>query len=132
MRPRNWRAAESSPSDSAFRGTWRRQDNHNKAGIVSGLGAAAEEEVTSPTFALVHKYGDGAHVYHADLYRVTDLHDLDTLGLVDIFSEQAVVIVEWPEKLSPPSDWPVMRIRLEHVAEDTRRISITEADDGKP
>jgi len=54
------------------------------------------------------------------------------LGLEDIFSEQAVVIVEWPEKLSPPSDWPVMRIRLEHVAEDTRRISITEADDGKP
>jgi tRNA threonylcarbamoyladenosine biosynthesis protein TsaE len=98
-------------------------------GIVSGLGAAAEEEVTSPTFALVHKYGEGARVYHADLYRVTDIHDLDTLGLEDIFSEQAVIIVEWPEKLSPPSDWPVMRIRLEHVAEDTRRISIT--SDGK-
>lgn len=93
-------------------------------GIASGLGAADEDEVTSPTFTLVHKYGRGAPVYHVDLYRIADFHDLETLGLEDVFSEKAVVIVEWPDKLTLRTDWPVVRIRLEHVAEDTRRIVI--------
>jgi len=93
-------------------------------GIVGGLGAAEEEEVTSPTFTLVHKYDRGARVYHVDLYRIADPHDLETLGLEDIFSEQAVVVVEWPEKLALRTDWPVLRIHLEHVSEDERRISV--------
>ena len=96
-------------------------------GIVSGLGAAPEEEVTSPTFTLVHRYDHGARVYHVDLYRVTDFHDLETLGLEDVFSENAVVIVEWPEKLTLRTDWPIVRIQLEHVSEDTRKISIADA-----
>ena len=93
-------------------------------GIVSGLGAAEEDQVTSPTFTLVHKYDHGAQVYHVDLYRVGDFHDLDTLGLEDFFTEQAVVIVEWPEKLTLRPGWPVLRIHFDHVNEDTRRISI--------
>jgi tRNA threonylcarbamoyladenosine biosynthesis protein TsaE len=98
-------------------------------GIVSGMGAAEEDEVTSPTFTLVHKYDRGVCVYHVDLYRVSDFHDLETLGLEDVFSEQAVVIVEWPNKLTLRTDWPVVRIHLEHVAEDTRRISIENGSD---
>jgi tRNA threonylcarbamoyladenosine biosynthesis protein TsaE len=95
-------------------------------GIVSGIGAAAEDEVTSPTFTLVHRYEKRARVYHVDLYRISGLHDLETLGLEDVFSEDAVVIVEWPDKLTLRVDWPVVRIQLEHVAEDTRRISIVD------
>ena len=98
-------------------------------GIVSGMGAAEEDEVTSPTFTLVHKYDRGVCVYHVDLYRVGDFHDLETLGLEDVFSEQAVVIVEWPNNLTLRTDWPVVRIHLEHVAEDTRRISIENGSD---
>ena len=93
-------------------------------GIASGLGAAREEEVTSPTFTLVHKYDGAARVYHVDLYRIADLHDLETLGLEDVFSEQAIVIVEWPEKLALRTDWPVIRIHLAHLSEDERRISV--------
>jgi tRNA threonylcarbamoyladenosine biosynthesis protein TsaE len=93
-------------------------------GIVTGLGAAEEDQVTSPTFTLVRKYEQGAVVYHVDLYRVGDFHDLETLGLEDFLTEQAIVIVEWPEKLTLRSDWPVVRIQLEHVAEDSRKISI--------
>jgi len=93
-------------------------------GIVSGLGAADEDEVTSPTFTLVHKYARGTPVYHVDLYRIGDFHDLETLGLEDVFSEQAVVIVEWPDRFTLRTEWPVVRIQLEHVSEDTRRISI--------
>jgi len=93
-------------------------------GLASGLGAASEDEVTSPTFTLVHKYARGAPVYHVDLYRIGDFHDLETLGLEDVFSEKAVVIVEWPDKFTLRTEWPVLRIRLEHVAEDTRKITI--------
>jgi tRNA threonylcarbamoyladenosine biosynthesis protein TsaE len=93
-------------------------------GIVSGLSAASEVEVTSPTFTLVHKYGKGSPVYHVDLYRISDFHDLETLGLEDVFAGQAVVIVEWPDKLTLRTDWPVVRIKLEHVSEDIRRIQI--------
>jgi tRNA threonylcarbamoyladenosine biosynthesis protein TsaE len=93
-------------------------------GIASGLGAAAVEDVTSPTFTLVHKYEGSTRVYHIDLYRIGDFHDLETLGLEDVFSEQAVVIVEWPEKFTIRTEWPVVRIRLEHVDEGARRITI--------
>jgi tRNA threonylcarbamoyladenosine biosynthesis protein TsaE len=95
-------------------------------GIAAGLGAAREDDVTSPTFTLVHKYEGSRRVYHVDLYRIEDLHDFETLGLEDIFSEQAVVIVEWPDRLKLRTDWPIVRIHLEHVAEDTRKILITE------
>ena len=93
-------------------------------GIVSGTGAVGEDEVTSPTFTLVHRYGSGSRIYHVDLYRIGDSQDLETLGLEDVLSEPGVVLVEWPDRLSLRTDWPVIRINLEHVAEDTRRIVI--------
>ena len=64
-------------------------------GLVSGLGAANEDQVTSPTFTLVHVYGNQAKVYHADLYRIESFHDFETLGLEDMFSVPAVAILEW-------------------------------------
>jgi tRNA threonylcarbamoyladenosine biosynthesis protein TsaE len=94
-------------------------------GIASGLHAAKEEDVTSPTFTLVHKYEGEARVYHVDLYRIGDAHDFETLGLEDVFSEQAVVLVEWPERMPPVrTGWPVVSIHLEHVDEETRRITV--------
>jgi len=93
-------------------------------GIVSGLGAAKEEDVTSPTFTLVHRYQGARRVYHVDLYRVVSFHDFETLGLEDVFSEEAVVIVEWSEKFSLSTGWPVVRIHLDHLSEDERRIVI--------
>jgi tRNA threonylcarbamoyladenosine biosynthesis protein TsaE len=93
-------------------------------GIVGALGAAEEDQVTSPTFTLVHKYDQRAVVYHVDLYRVGDFHDLETLGLEDFLTEQAIIIVEWPEKLSLRTTWPVLRISLQHAGEDARQISI--------
>ena len=93
-------------------------------GIVAGLGAASEDEVTSPTFTLVHVYGKAAKVYHADLYRVESFHDFETLGLEDVFAKPAVVILEWSERFPLQSPWPQVRIRLEHQGGDSRRISI--------
>jgi tRNA threonylcarbamoyladenosine biosynthesis protein TsaE len=93
-------------------------------GIISGLGAAREEDVTSPTFTLVHVYHNHLTVYHVDLYRVTSLRDLETLGLEDVFDRPAIVVVEWAEKFALRSDWPVVRIHLDHAGEDQRRIRV--------
>lgn len=93
-------------------------------GIVSGLGAAKEEEVTSPTFTLVHVYGNVKKVYHADLYRIESFHDFETLGLEDLFDQPKVVILEWSERFPLNLPWPQMRIRLEHLGGDVRRIRV--------
>jgi tRNA threonylcarbamoyladenosine biosynthesis protein TsaE len=93
-------------------------------GIVAGLGVAREDEVTSPTFTLVHVYGKTAQVYHADLYRIESFHDFLTLGLEDVFAKPAIVILEWSERFPLQSPWPQVRIRLEHQGGDSRRISV--------
>jgi tRNA threonylcarbamoyladenosine biosynthesis protein TsaE len=91
-------------------------------GIVAGLGAASEDEVTSPTFTLVHVYGNIDKVYHGDLYRIESFHDFETLGLEDVFAKPSVVILEWSEKFPLESPWPQLRLKLEHAGGDTRRI----------
>jgi tRNA threonylcarbamoyladenosine biosynthesis protein TsaE len=98
-------------------------------GIVSGLGAATEDDVTSPTFTLVHVYGNAqlpaARVYHADLYRIKNFTDFETLGLEDVFDQPAVVILEWAERFPLRSPWPQVQVRLEHLGNDQRRLTIT-------
>jgi tRNA threonylcarbamoyladenosine biosynthesis protein TsaE len=94
-------------------------------GLASGFGAAKEEDITSPTFTLVHKYSGGrVPVYHIDLYRIEGSRGLHTLGLEDIFEQPAIVIVEWPDRLAIHHDWPVIRVRLEHAGDEARRIAI--------
>jgi tRNA threonylcarbamoyladenosine biosynthesis protein TsaE len=122
-------------------------------GIISGLGAAREEDVTSPTFTLVHEFrapapahpsqsspehllgrrspqqpGEGGpltrpiRVFHIDLYRIEGAAAFDSLGLDDLFAAPAIVLVEWPEKWTLRSDWPVLHIRL--AAQEDGRHSI--------
>jgi tRNA threonylcarbamoyladenosine biosynthesis protein TsaE len=94
-------------------------------GIVAALGAAREEDVTSPTFTLLHEYGaTGAQVYHGDLYRIESFEDFETLGMEDVFAKPAVVILEWSEKFPLKTEWPQIRVRLEHAGGDSRRISV--------
>jgi tRNA threonylcarbamoyladenosine biosynthesis protein TsaE len=94
-------------------------------GIISGLGAAREEDVTSPTFTLVHEFHNHCKVYHVDLYRVENFHDLESLGLEDALGEKAIVIIEWSERFTFRSDWPRVEIRLEHAEGDSRQIAIS-------
>ena len=94
-------------------------------GIISGLGAASEEEVTSPTFTLVHEFHNHCKVYHVDLYRVEGFRDLESLALEDALSGRAIIIVEWSERFSLRTDWPRVEIRLEHAGGDSRRIAIS-------
>jgi len=77
-------------------------------GIVKGLGAARPEDVSSPTFTLVHEYGPS--VYHIDLYRLDTAAQVATLGLDEIFDRRAVVLIEWGERF--PELMPEERIEI--------------------
>jgi tRNA threonylcarbamoyladenosine biosynthesis protein TsaE len=91
-------------------------------GIVSGLGLAREEDVTSPSFVFVHVYGNGMRLYHVDLYRAEQPAELETLGLEDFLAEKAVVVVEWAERLKLPALHPALRVRMEVVSDLGRQI----------
>lgn len=105
-------------------------------GVAAGLGAAREEEVTSPSFTLVHEYrarhqdipgdgaGQGTTVYHVDLYRVEGERETESLGLDDLFSPSSTVMIEWGGKLSALPPEPIVRIRLEVIGENERHIVV--------
>lgn len=93
-------------------------------GIVKGLGAAQPEEVSSPTFTLIHEYGQSGRVYHIDLYRLDEPHELATLELEDLFEREAVVLIEWGERF--PQILPAERTEIQiHVTEgEAREIEV--------
>ncbi|MBI3667027.1 MAG: tRNA (adenosine(37)-N6)-threonylcarbamoyltransferase complex ATPase subunit type 1 TsaE [Acidobacteria bacterium] len=93
-------------------------------GIISGLGAAAVEEVASPTFTLIHEYGRQPKVFHVDLYRLDHPPELDTLGLDDLWDQNAVVLIEWGEKFSQRLPNERLEIHLEYSGEQERRITV--------
>jgi len=92
-------------------------------GIVSGLGAASQDEVSSPTFTLIHEYGEG-RVYHIDLYRLEEARETSTLGLEDLFESEALVLIEWGERF--PELLPRERTEIRITAQgDEREIEVT-------
>jgi tRNA threonylcarbamoyladenosine biosynthesis protein TsaE len=93
-------------------------------GIVRGRGAAEPDEVSSPTFTLIHEYGPDASVYHIDLYRLDEPRQVATLGLEEIFDRDALVLIEWGERF--PQLMPALRteIRIRAVADDEREIEV--------
>jgi tRNA threonylcarbamoyladenosine biosynthesis protein TsaE len=90
-------------------------------GIVKGLGAAKPEDVSSPTFTLIHEYGP--NVYHVDLYRLDEEREVETLGLEEIFEKEAVVLVEWGERFPGLIPARHIEIRLEQKSGDMRQIN---------
>lgn len=94
-------------------------------GIVQGLGAAQPEDVSSPSFTLIHEYGVRPKVYHVDLYRLEEPRELATLGLEELLEREAVVLVEWGERF--PDRWPDERIEihLRALEGEQREIRIT-------
>ena len=94
-------------------------------GIAAGFGAAEEEDVTSPTFTLVHEYrGLRANLYHIDLYRVDTARELETLGLDDLRSDGSILLIEWGEKFPRLQRERHVEISLEREGESGRKITI--------
>jgi tRNA threonylcarbamoyladenosine biosynthesis protein TsaE len=95
-------------------------------GIAQGFHAASEEDVTSPTFTLVHEYrGPSATLYHIDLYRVDTPRELETLGLDDLMGDNSVLLIEWGEKFARFEQERDVEIALERVSENERRIRVS-------
>jgi tRNA threonylcarbamoyladenosine biosynthesis protein TsaE len=93
-------------------------------GIVEGRNAATANDVSSPTFTLIHQYGGENPVYHVDLYRLDEVREVEKLGLDDLFASGALVLLEWAERF--PSLLPRDRteIRLRALPDESREISV--------
>jgi tRNA threonylcarbamoyladenosine biosynthesis protein TsaE len=94
-------------------------------GIAEAFHAASAEDVTSPTFTLIHEYrGPEVNLFHIDLYRVDTPRQLETLGLDDLMTENSILLIEWGEKFARFERERDIEIALERVSEDERRIRI--------
>ena len=95
-------------------------------GWVQALGAGSAEEVTSPTFTLVHEYlGPKAKLFHLDVYRLETERQLATLGLEEMMAEpDAVVLIEWGEKFQSIRDRAGAEIAMAHLEGDERSLHI--------
>ena len=95
-------------------------------GIAAAFDAASEEDVTSPTFTLIHEYrGPRAILYHIDLYRIDTPRELDTLALDDLRSENSILLIEWGEKFARLVRARDVEISLEREGETGRRIRVS-------
>jgi tRNA threonylcarbamoyladenosine biosynthesis protein TsaE len=94
-------------------------------GIAAAFEAAAEEDVTSPTFTLIHEYrGPRANLYHIDLYRIDTQRELDTLALDDLRAENSILLIEWGEKFPRFVRERDVEIALARAGETQRRITV--------
>ena len=92
--------------------------------IARGLGVPERIPVTSPTFTFINEYDGRLHIYHMDLYRLTDLTELDTLPWMEALYGKGVSLIEWPERLGtlmPEERWD---IRMEITGDETRTITL--------
>lgn len=94
-------------------------------GIVEGRGAADADEVLSPTFTLIHEYGDPVAVYHIDLYRLENADEARALGIEDLFDSKALVLVEWGERFRALFPAEAVEIRMRQTSEMGRSIEVS-------
>jgi tRNA threonylcarbamoyladenosine biosynthesis protein TsaE len=93
-------------------------------GVAAGLGIDPDE-ISSPTFTLVHEHaGPRAPLLHIDLYRVEHPEEQATIGLEELLTSGAVVLVEWGERLNPALRRDAVTVRLQDLGESSRRIDL--------
>ena len=99
-------------------------------GIAEALDAAEADEVTSPTFTLIHEYdgvrdGQPVKLYHLDVYRLEGERQLETLGLDELLTSDALVLVEWGEKFKSIRKKATGEIVIASTGGDARKITVT-------
>ncbi|MCB1101676.1 MAG: tRNA (adenosine(37)-N6)-threonylcarbamoyltransferase complex ATPase subunit type 1 TsaE [Kiritimatiellae bacterium] len=94
-------------------------------GMAEGLGIAGP--VTSPTFTLLHEYGEPVRLIHMDAYRLSGPEEAEDLGFEEWLERGAILAVEWPERISPLLPSHTLHVYLElgeDVEERVLRITV--------
>ena len=99
-------------------------------GIAQALDAAEPDEVTSPTFTLLHEYdgtlnGKPVKLHHIDVYRLEGERQLETLGLDELLTPDALVLVEWGDKFKSIRKKATGEIAISSAGGDARKITVT-------
>ena len=94
-------------------------------GIIEGRNAGVADEVSSPTFTLIHQHGDVSHI---DLYRLDEAREVESLGLGDLFGSGNLVLMEWAERFPELLPEERTEIRLRTLPDDTHEITVAGAD----
>jgi tRNA threonylcarbamoyladenosine biosynthesis protein TsaE len=93
-------------------------------GLARGFAAVDPDEVSSPTFTLIHEYGESRKVFHIDLYRLDEPRQVASLGLEDVFDSPALILIEWGERFPDLMPAEAVRIRMEAEGEVGRRVTV--------
>ena len=94
-------------------------------GIAEGFQAAKPDDVTSPTFTLIHEYrGPEVTLCRIDLYRIDTQRELDTLALDDLMTTQSILLIEWGEKFARFAKERDVEIAIEHHGADDRVVTV--------
>jgi tRNA threonylcarbamoyladenosine biosynthesis protein TsaE len=93
--------------------------------LAAAWGVAQPEEVSSPTFTLIHEFGEPVALYHIDLYRLDTPAEYYSLGLEDLYDSGARVLIEWGEKFAAMLPENRIVVTITHSGGDTREISAT-------
>ena len=93
-------------------------------GLAEGLEVPSEYYITSPTFTLVNEYPGRLPLIHIDLYRLDGIHDLEDIGLDELLYDQAVIAIEWAEKITYQLPDEHLAITFEMSDDDDRRIGL--------
>ena len=88
------------------------------------IGAGLEDEVTSPTFALINEYHGAIDIYHFDMYRIESTDDLETTGFFDYPMDESVFVIEWSENIAGVLPENTIYIEIKRTGDESREIII--------
>jgi tRNA threonylcarbamoyladenosine biosynthesis protein TsaE len=98
-------------------------------GLAQGLGVKSDDEITSPTFTIIHQHYGRLPLYHVDLFRITNAEELYNLGLEEIMSGSNIVVIEWAEKLGAITPERCIKVFFQHLGGNKRSLFISIPDD---
>lgn len=93
-------------------------------GLAKGLEVPDDYYITSPTYSIINEYPGRLPFYHMDLYRISDFDELYEIGFEEILEQEGVIAIEWPERLPEDFFKSYIKIDMEIMESDSRKISV--------
>lgn len=93
-------------------------------GLAKGLDVSENDYITSPTFTLINEYTGRHCLFHVDLYRIEHISELEDIGLDEVLHQDAVIAIEWADKLSKDTLSDHLALQFKITGEESRQIEI--------